>query len=124
MLCLMIKAPKPQQGYADRGLIAPAYLTQDQEDKVWDMQPSIRKAWNWLVSRQEEALQAQEAKAIRMGLVGPKPKKPVYNGMTIQYLPCGGINRKSLFSFPRSHSIIYWFRYNTSRAGDKPQATP
>src|SRR5687767_3396310 len=76
-----MKASKARQGYVDRGMSFPAYLTGSQVNGYWSMQPSLRAAWNWLVSRIEEPLKAREAKAVREGLVPPAIPKPCYDGI-------------------------------------------
>ncbi len=59
----------------------PAYPTEEQVQKMEAMQPSLRAAWNWLVSRIEEPLRAKEARAMREGLLPPAIPRPDYKGM-------------------------------------------
>lgn len=49
---------------------------------MWDMQPSLRAAWNWMVSRVENALLATEAKAVKDGIIPTPVFKPSYQGLT------------------------------------------
>jgi hypothetical protein len=76
-----VKAPEARQGYADRGMVFPAYPTEDQVAKIEAMQPSLRAAWNWLVSRIEDPLKAHEAKLVRDGLLPPAIPRPEYSGL-------------------------------------------
>ncbi len=76
-----MKAPPPRPGYVDRGMTMPAYPTEEQVRKMEAMQPSLRAAWNWLVSRIEEPLKAKEARAMREGLLPPAIPRPDYKGM-------------------------------------------
>ncbi len=81
VLAMTIKAPPPRPGYVDRGMVMPAYPTEEQVQKMEAMQPSLRAAWNWLVSRIEEPLKAAEAKAARDGILPPAIPRPDYKGM-------------------------------------------
>lgn len=58
-----------------------AYPTTEQIQVMEAMQPSLRSAWNWLVSRQEISIQAAEAKASRDGILPPIVQRPVYKGL-------------------------------------------
>lgn len=72
------------------------------------MQPSLRAAWNWMVSRVEIVLQAKEAKAIREGLMPPMVAKPDYNGLNPaesraireQYIALSSERRQKIFDLP------------------------
>jgi hypothetical protein len=76
-----MKAPPPREGYSDRGMVLAAYPTEDQIQAMEAMQPSLRAAWNWLVSRVESVLEATEAKALRDGLIPAPVPRPEYKGM-------------------------------------------
>ncbi len=76
-----MKAPPPRPGYVDRGMVMPAYPTEEQVQKMEAMQPSLRAAWNWLVSRIEEPLRAAEAKANKQGILPPSIVRPNYKEM-------------------------------------------
>jgi hypothetical protein len=76
-----MKAPPPREGYSDRGMVLAAYPTEDQVQAMEAMQPSLRAAWNWLVSRVESVLEATEAKALRDGLIPSPVPRPEYKGM-------------------------------------------
>jgi transposase len=74
-------APKPREGYIDRGMKFPAYPTEKQIIKSDFIQPSLRAAWNWMVSRIEEPIKALEARAMREGLLPPSVSRPCYAGL-------------------------------------------
>ncbi len=74
-------APKPRDGYVCSGMTMPAYPTEEQVQTIEAMQPSLRSAWNWMVSRIEEPLLAKEARAIREGAIAAAIPRPNYKGM-------------------------------------------
>ena len=68
------------EGNEIRGFVVRLYPTKDDEAKLEVLSNDMRRAWNWLVSRTEEVLSSREAYAVRNGLVGQRPEKPVCNG--------------------------------------------
>lgn len=103
-----MKAPKSPEGYVDRGMLFRAYPTEEQVAKIEAMQPSLRAAWNWLVSRIEEPLKAHDAKLCREGLLPPAIPKPAYSGLApeeskarrIEYHEACAKRRQEIFKSP------------------------
>lgn len=65
-----------------RGFRTKAYPAASQVDNIWDMQPSMRYVWNWLVDLWEGHLRRQEQWATKEGHVGAVPTRPDYKGMS------------------------------------------
>lgn len=70
-----------RQGYEVRGFMIRLYPTAEQEDTLKAIESDMRRCWNWLVKQTEEVIEARKAYAVRNGLVGPKPERPVCDGM-------------------------------------------
>lgn len=69
------------EGYEIRGEVIRIYPTRDQEERLADLQRSLKTCWNWLCKQTQEVIDAREAYAERTGLVGPRPQRPNYDGM-------------------------------------------
>lgn len=69
-------------GQEIRGFRLRVYPTADQARRLAELQETQRKIWNWLVARQDEVTRIRGDYAIRMGVVGPRPTRPDYNGMS------------------------------------------
>lgn len=70
-----------KEGHELRGFRIRLYPTADDLLKLDTIQAEERLVWNWLVSRNEDAKEAGAAYAVRNGLVGARPVRPVYDGM-------------------------------------------
>lgn len=77
-----MKIESPPAGYEERGMVIRIYPTPEQVDTLQTMQSELRRAWNWMCSRNEDALAGATARAHREGRIGPKPVRPDYNGLT------------------------------------------
>lgn len=71
-----------RDGHELRGFRFKVYPTKEQEEILQRLENEQRCVWNWLVKRREEATQANQAFAVREGLVPPRPVRPDYDGMS------------------------------------------
>lgn len=70
------------EGYEIRGEVIRIYPTREQEERLVELQRSLKTCWNWLCKQTQEVIDAREAYAERTGLVGPRPQRPNYDGMS------------------------------------------
>lgn len=71
-----------QSGNEIRGFKIRLYPDKETEEKLEILERDLRRAWNWLCAQTEEVLQARVAYAIRQGLVGLRPTRPDYVGLS------------------------------------------
>ena len=69
-------------GYELRGFRFRLYPDKRTEELFAVLESDCRRAWNWLVNQTEVVIEARVALALREGLVGLKPKRPDYDGLT------------------------------------------
>jgi hypothetical protein len=67
-----MKKFKLKEGHEIRGFKIRLYPDKEQEEKLKEIEASVRVAWNWLVGEVESVLLAREAFAVRRGLVPPR----------------------------------------------------
>lgn len=69
------------EGYEVRGEVIRLYPTREQEQRLEQLQQSLKTCWNWLCKQTQEVIDARSAYAVKQGLVGPPLVRPNYDGM-------------------------------------------
>lgn len=78
----MLKTFELKDGHEIRGEMIRLYPDAETDLKLRALEGTARSLWNWLVKQTEDVLEARTALAVRDGLVGPRPPRPVLEGLS------------------------------------------